>query len=83
MRLNSINICVLGVFIIFYFPFQMNELPQPKFLNNTLKEMGIGTYENVVTVCKLHADIACTGQSLYNAMFGIHRIGPVSCVIKG
>lgn len=27
----------------------MNELPQPKFLNKTLREMNIGTYENVVT----------------------------------
>ena len=35
----------------FHLPFQMNELPQPKFLNKTLREMNIGTYENVVTVC--------------------------------
>ena len=28
----------------------MNELPKPEFLQKTLKEMDIGTYENVVSV---------------------------------
>ena len=38
----------------------MNELPKPEFLQKTLKEMDIGTYENVVSVgAKNHTVSRC------------------------
>jgi len=30
--------------------FQINDLPKPSFWNETIKELGIGTYDSVITV---------------------------------
>lgn len=34
---------------IFIFPFQINELPKPSCIHKTLRELRIGTYDNIET----------------------------------
>ena len=35
-----------------WFMFQINDLPRPTFWNQSIKELGLGTYEKVITVCR-------------------------------
>lgn len=36
---------------------QIKDLPSPSFMKQTLKELGIGTYDNIVTVSMIIVDV--------------------------
>ena len=51
---SNLPSCVILLVTILqcWFMFQINDLPRPTFWNQSIKELGLGTYEKVITVCR-------------------------------
>ena len=50
LGLNLYGVCVYYMNYLLFLSLQINELPKPGYMRQSLEELSIGTYENLVKV---------------------------------